>query len=289
MGHYYGGMLDIYSDLTQQCAGFGGHVEIVEVDELASLRAGVSSVEIGDRVGHFRDTFDVQSDCPEEELARAARTSVALDRLVESHRLGSLAYYYMGVGNPENEDAISSIILGTSLLTARGVPIAGEMEVKNVQAMKILDTFGVGGSFTEYYAMDFTDDVVLMGHDGPGHLAIAEGKTKVRSLGVYHGKVGRGLSVEMSVKHRPITVLSVVQAGERRLKLLVAEGESVPGPVLEIGNTNSRYRFPIGARAFVNEWSGHGPAHHCAVGVGHIASKIEKLGRLLDMEVAQVC
>jgi L-arabinose isomerase len=289
MGHYYGGMLDIYSDLTQQCAGFGGHVEVVEVDELASLRAEVTAAEIRDRVAHFRVAFDVQPDCPPEELERAARTSVALDRLVEKHRLGSMAYYYMGTGNPENEDAISSIILGNSLLTARGVPIAGEMEIKNVQAMKILDSFGVGGSFTEYYAMDFADDVVLMGHDGPGHLKIAEGRTKVRPLGVYHGKVGRGLSVEMSVKHGPVTVLSVVQTGERRLKLLVAEGESVPGPILEIGNTNSRYRFPIGARAYVNEWSGHGPAHHCAVGVGHVASKIGKLGRLLDMEVARVC
>jgi L-arabinose isomerase len=289
MGHYYGGMLDIYSDLTQQCAGFGGHVEIVEVEELASLRRAVTPAETGDRVALFRQVFDVDPDSPPEELERAARTSVALDRLVEAHRLGSLAYYHMGVGSPENEDAISSIILGNSLLTARGVPTAGEMEINNVQAMKILDSFGVGGSFTEYYAMDFKDDVVLMGHDGPGHIKIAEGKTKVRPLRVYHGKVGRGLSVEMSVKHGPVTVLSVVQTGERRLKLLVAEGESVPGPILEIGNTNSRYRFPIGARAYVNEWSGHGPAHHCAVGVGHVASKIEKLGRLLDMAVARVC
>jgi L-arabinose isomerase len=289
MGHYYGGMLDIYSDLTRQCAGFGGHVEIVEVDELAALRGEVTAAQVKRRVAQFRDAFDVQPDCPEEELARAARTSVALDRMVETHRLGSMAYYYMGKGNPENEDAISSIILGTSLLTARGIPIAGEMEIKNVQAMKILDTFGAGGSFTEYYAMDFADDVVLMGHDGPGHLKVAEGKTKVRPLGVYHGKVGRGLSVEMSVKHGPITVLSVVETGDRRLKLLVAEGQSVPGPILEIGNTNSRYRFPIGARAYVNSWSGHGPAHHCAVGVGHVASKVEKLGRLLDMEVVRVC
>jgi L-arabinose isomerase len=289
MGHYYGGMLDIYTDLTQQCAGFGGHVEIVEVDELAALRAEVAPAEVRGRVAVFRERFDVQPDCPEEELARAARTSVALDRLVESHRLGSLAYYYMGTGNPANEDAISSIILGNSLLTARGVPMAGEMEIKNVQAMKILDTFGVGGSFTEYYAMDFADDVVLMGHDGPGHLGIAEGKTKVRPLGVFHGKVGRGLSVEMSVKHGPVTVLAVVQTGERRLKLLVAEGESVPGPILEIGNTNSRYRFPVGAREYVNAWSAHGPAHHCAVGLGHVGGRIEKLGRLLDMEVARVC
>ena len=289
MGHYYGGMLDIYSDLTQQCAYFGGHIQIVEVDELAALRRQVSDPEIRKRVADFRDKFDVQPDCPHEELGRAARTSVALDRMVEIRKLGSLAYYYQGTGNVENEDAISSIILGTSLLTARGVPVAGEYEIKNAQAMKIMDGFGAGGSFTEYYAADFADDVVLMGHDGPGHIAIAQGKTKVRPLKVYHGKVGRGLSVEMSVKHGPVTLLSVIQTVDGKLKLLMAEGESVAGPILEIGNTNSRYRFSLGARNFMNAWNVHGPAHHCAVGVGHIAGKLKKLGALTNIECIQVC
>jgi len=289
MGHYYGGMLDIYSDLTRQCAWFGGHIEMIEVDELAALRAAVTDAEIAERVQHFAERFDVQPDSPPDELARAARTSVALDRLVESHGLGSLAYFYSGTGNPANEDAISSIILGNSLLTARGIPVAGELEIKNVQAMKVMDAFGAGGSFTEFYAMDFDADVVLMGHDGPGHIAIAQGKTKVRPLSVYHGKVGRGLSVEMSVKHGPVTLLSVVETPAGKLKLLAAEGESVPGPILEIGNTNSRYRFPVGARRFVTEWSSHGPAHHCAVGVGHIAGKLEKLANLLEAEWARVC
>ena len=151
-----------------------------------------------------------------------------------------------GTGNAENQDAISSIIPGNCLLTARGIPVAGEYEVKNVQAMKILDSFQAGGSFTEFYALDYKDDVVLMGHDGPGHLGIAEGKARLRPLPVYHGKTGRGLSVEMSVKHGPVTLLSVVQAAEGTLGFLVAEAESVPGPILEIGNTNSRYRFPHG-------------------------------------------
>ena len=288
MGHYYGGMLDIYSDTTLQCATFGGHLEILEVDELAALRRDVSAKQIKDRVAYFQKVFDVQSDCAQAELERAAKTSVALDRLVKEHDLGSLAYFYSGTGNAENEDAISSIILGNSLLTARGVPVAGEYEVKNAQAMKIMDSFGVGGSFTEYYAMDFADDVVLMGHDGPGHIKIAEGKTKVRPLKVYHGKVGRGLSVEMSVKHGPVTLFSVVETKEGKLKLLVAEGESVAGSILEIGNTNSRYKFNIGARKFVNDWNAQGPAHHCAVGVGHIAEKINKFGQLLGMEVAKV-
>jgi L-arabinose isomerase len=289
MGHYYGGMLDIYSDLTQQCAYFGGHIEFVEVDELAALRRQVQDAQIQKRVADFRGSFDVQPDCAQDELLRAARTSVALDRLVEVHKLGSLAYYYKGTGNTENQDAISSIILGTSFLTARGIPVAGEYEIKNAQAMKIMDGFGAGGSFTEYYAVDFNHDVLLMGHDGPGHIAMAEGKTKVRPLQVYHGKVGMGLSVEMSVKHGPVTLLSVVQTVDGRLKLLLAEGESVSGPVLEIGNTNSRYRFSIGARNFMNQWNRHGPAHHCAVGVGHIAGKLKKFGALTGIECIQVC
>ncbi len=209
----------------------------------------------------------------------AARTSVALDRLVERHDLGSLAYFYSGSGITENEESISSIILANSLLTARGIPVAGEYEIKNVQAMKIMDSFGAGGSFTEFYALDFKDDVVLMGHDGPGHLAIAEGKTKVKPLDVYHGKVGRGLSVEMSVRHGDITILSVVQKPDGKLMLLTAEGESVPGPILEIGNTNSRYKFPVGVKNFVNTWNSYGPAHHCAAGVGHICVENRKARR----------
>lgn len=289
MGHYYGGMLDIYSDLTQHCATFGGHIEIIEVDELSVLRREVSTKQVKSRIAEFKRVFDVQNDCSPSEIERAARTSVALDQMVKNHNLGSLAYYYMGTGNTENEDAISSIILGNSLLTARGIPIAGEYEIKNAQAMKIMDTFGAGGSFTEYYAMDFNDDIVLMGHDGPGHIAIAEGKTKVRPLQVYHGKVGGGLSVEMCVKHGPVTLLSVVQTVDGKLKFLMAEGESVPGPILEIGNTNSRYRFSIGSRRFVENWNQQGPAHHCAVGVGHITNKLQKLAALLEIEAVRIC
>jgi L-arabinose isomerase len=289
MGHYYNGMLDIHTDTTRQIAYFGGHLEIVEVEELAAMRRGVTAAETEAKLAEFRQVFDIQPDCAPVELERAARTSVALDKLVAAKNLGSLAYYHMGTGNDEHEDVMSSVILGNSLLTARGIPVAGEYEVKNAQAMKIMDSFGAGGSFTEYYAMDFDDDVVLMGHDGPGHIKIASGKTKVRPLEVYHGKVGKGLSVEMSVQHGPVTLLSVVEYADGSLKLLVAEGESVPGPILEIGNTNSRYRFPIGARAFVERWNEQGPAHHCAVGVGHISDRIAKLGALLSMDVVRVC
>jgi len=289
MGNYYGGMLDIYTDLTLQLAAFGGHMEIVEVDELVALRHNISTEAMGAKLAEFAAYFDVQPDCLQSELERAARTVVALDRLTAKYSLGSLAYYHKGTGNEGHEDTMSSVILGNSLLTAKGVPVAGEYEVKNVQAMKIMDTLGVGGSFTEYYAMDFEDDVVLMGHDGPCHPMIAEGKIKVKPLQAYHGKVGQGLSVEMSVKHGAVTLLSVVETGTGKLILLIAEGHSVAGPILEIGNTNSRYRFSIGAKAFMESWNIHGPAHHCAIGRGHVASTLIKVAHLLGIGHVQVC
>ena len=289
MGHYYSGMLDIMTDVTLVSIAFGTHVELLEVDELSALCAEVSEVDIVRRIAEFDETFDVQRDCAPEELRRAARTSVALDEFVRQHDLDALAYYYKGSGNAANEETMSSIILGTSLLTARHIPVAGEYEVKNALAMKMMDLIGAGGSFTEYYAMDLNDDLVLMGHDGPGHIAIAEGKTKVRPLDVYHGKVGCGLSVEMSVKHGPVTLLSVAEDADSRFRLVIAEGECVAGPILEIGNTNSRYRFPLGARNFVEAWNAQGPAHHCAVGVGHVAATLRKTAALMGLGFRQVC
>ena len=289
MGSYYGGMLDIYTDLTLQCATFGGHIEVIEVDTLAALRETVTEKEAELKLQEIKEAFDIECDCSVAELERAAKTAVALDQLVAKYELGSLAYYHKGAGSPANENTMTSVILGNSLLTANHVPVAGEYEVKNVQAMKILDTFKGGGSFTEYYAVDYEDDIVLMGHDGPCHPRIAEGKIRIKPLQVYHGKIGHGLSVEMSVKHGPVTLLSIAETGDGKLKLIFAEAESVPGPILEIGNTNSRYRFSTGAKAFMETWNRQGAAHHCAIGKGRLASKLIKLGSILNMETVQIC
>lgn len=289
IGHYYSGMVDVYTDLTNQYKYFGGHIELLEVDEIVEIANEVRSNtdDIREKIQQFREFFDIREDCSDYALEQAAITGVSLDRLVNRYKLGSIAYYYKG--EKENKALISSLILGASLLTGKGVPIAGEYEVKNVQAMKILDLLGVGGSFTEFYAMDYDSDVILMGHDGPGHIKIAESNIKVRPLEVYHGKVGEGLSVEMTVKKGPVTLLSLVEGDSGSLFLLVAEAESVDGPILHIGNTNSRYKFNISVQEFVEKWSAYGPSHHCAIGVGHVASKLFKIGQLMNMEVIQIC
>lgn len=287
LGHYYSGMLDVYTDLTKQAVAFGTHIELVEMCALKKYRDEATDAAVEEKIKEFHSTFDVVEACEQQEIIRAARTSVALDKLVEVHKLGSLAYYYEGEAGNAYENIVTSVIAGNTLLTGKNVPVAGECEVKNAQAMKIMDSFGVGGSFSEFYAMDFNDDIIMLGHDGPAHFAIAQGQVQLVPLPIYHGKPGKGLSIQMTVKHGPVTLLSVVE-GKDEVFLLVAEGESVEGPILQIGNTNSRYRFSIGAKAFINEWSKKGPAHHCAIGIGHISGKIEKLGHLLNLKVVRI-
>jgi L-arabinose isomerase len=289
LGHYYCGMLDVYSDLTQQSAVFGNHFEVIEMCHLQQFRRKVTEHQIAEKIEEFHREFEVSNECEQAELRRAAKTSCALDMLVKELNLGSMAYYYEGDSENKCEDVATSVIAGNTLLTGRHVPIAGECEIKNVQAMKILDAFGTGGSFSEFYAIDFKDDIVILGHDGPAHFAIAEGRVGLVPLPIYHGKPGKGLSIQMAVKHGPVTLLSVVQDGQGRLKLLVAQGESVPGPTLQIGNTNSRYRFSLSAKEFIDNWSIAGPAHHCAIGVGHIADKLKKLAALLQIEYIRIC
>lgn len=288
LGHYYGGMLDVYTDITKQSAVFGTHIELLEMCELKKYRDEATEDEVQTKIQEFATAFDVAPECETYEIERAARTSVALDKLIKNRNLGSMAYYYEGEAGNEYENIVTSVIAGNTLLTGKNIPVAGECEVKNAQAMKIMAEFGAGGSFSEFYLMDFNDDVVMLGHDGPAHFAIAQGPVKLVPLPIYHGKPGKGLSIQMTVKHGSVTLLSVVE-GKDGLFLLVAEGESVAGPVLEIGNTNSRYRFSIGAKRFINEWSKQGPAHHCAIGVGHIADKIGKLGQILGIEVVKIC
>jgi len=294
LGHPYPGMLDMYSDFTQHQAQLGTHIEVLEMDDLATRVNAATQAEIARKGEETRGIFEISEDSPSDPLAKrpapeqldwACRVAVGLDRLVEDFDLDALAYYYRGVGGNLNERLGAGLILGCSLLTARGIPCSGEADLKNCQAMKIMDLLGAGGSYTEIYALDFRERFILMGHDGPFHLGIAEGRPILRGLGLYHGKAGFGVSVEASVRKGPITILSLTQTHDGRLKLLAAEGESLAGERLKIGNTNSRLRFALEPAPFLNALCSEGPTHHCALGVGHVVGKIEKVAWLTRLEL----
>jgi L-arabinose isomerase len=296
LGHTYPGMLDMYSDFTQVQAQTGAHVEILEIDDLVERVESADSAAIERKGAEIRDTFDL-ADAGIDPIAGeitpaifewSARVAVGLDRLVEDFELDGLTYYYRGVGGNAAERVTAGLIVGNSLLTARGVPAAGEGDLKTNIGMLLLDRLGAGGSYTEFYALDFDEEFILMGHDGPGHLAIAEGRPVARALKLYHGKSGTGLSIEMNVRLGPVTILGVTQTADGRLKLIAAEGESIAGPTFRIGNTNSRVRFSSGPTAFFDAWCAEGPTHHVALGVGSQLGRVRKVADLLGLELAVV-
>lgn len=287
LGHPYPGMLDMYTDPTAVTAGTGAHIEILEMCDLARCVAAVPEPEVEEVIARTRAIFDIEN-APDDDLRWSGRVAAGLRRLVAEYDLSGLAYYYRGLDGNEYERLGAALILGASLLTAAGVPTCGEGDLKTCLAMMLLDRLGAGGSFTEIYAMDFREEFVLMGHDGPGHLAMTARRPVLRGLGLYHGKRGRGVSVEFNVKLGPVTLLGLTQTAEGALKMVSAEGESIAGPILRIGNTNSRVRFPVSPAEFVNRWCMEGPTHHCALGVGHLQGSLDKVAALTGIPLARV-
>jgi L-arabinose isomerase len=129
---------------------------------------------------------------------------------------------------------------------------------------------------------------VLVGHDGPHHINIADKKPVLRSLLKYHGKPGSGASVEFRVREGPITLLSITVDAGGRLKFVLAEGKSLRGPIPPTGNTNTHGRFAPDVRTFLRRWCAEGPTHHFALGIGHRAGVIRQLAEVLGIEAVVV-
>ncbi|MGI8332408.1 arabinose isomerase [Actinomadura scrupuli] len=288
LGHLYPGMLDVATDLTLVSANFGGHVEVLEFDDLRVRVEKVTDAETEATKRTARGLFELADSVNDDDFTWAARVSVGLDRLVEDFGLDSLAYYHRGLDGEIHERLGAGMILGASLLTARGVPAAGEYELRTSLAMLIMDRLGAGGSFTELQALDFLRGHVEMGHDGPAHLAISDARPLLRGLGVYHGKRGYGVSVEFDVKHGPVTAFGIIQRRDGRFAFAASEGEVVGGPLLQIGNTTSRVDFGCDPGEWVDTWSATGISHHWALGLGHRIDDLKALADLMEIELIEV-
>ncbi len=288
MGHLYPGMLDVSTDLTLLPTTFGSHVEVLEFDDLRVRVEKVTDAETAERMALARELFTLDESVQEEDFAWGARVSVGLDRLVEDFELDSLAYYHRGLDGEQHERLGAGMILGASLLTARGIPATGEFELRTTVAQLASQVIGAGGSFCEIQALNFEDDVVEMGHDGPAHLSVSARDPLLRGLGVYHGKRGWGVSVEFDVQHGPVTLLGLGQDADGTLSFIASEGAAVPGPLLEIGNTTTRIDFGRDPGEWVDDWSATGVGHHWSLSVGHRAATYRAAASLLGIDYREV-
>jgi L-arabinose isomerase len=288
MGHLYPGMLDVSTDLTLVSANFGGHVEVLEFDDLRVRAAAVTDDQVDERMDLARTVFELDPSVQEEDFRWAARVSVGLDRLVDDFGLDSLAYYHRGLEGEQHERLGAGMILGASLLTARGVPACGEYELRTSLAMLITDRLGGGGSFTELQALNFADNVVEMGHDGPAHLQISGRRPLLRGLGVYHGKRGWGVSVELDVRPGPVTAFGLAQERDGSFRFITSPGTVVPGSLLQIGNTTSRVDFGCDPGEWTDAWSASGMSHHWALGTGDLSAELRATAELVGAEITEV-
>ncbi|MEA1952406.1 MAG: L-fucose/L-arabinose isomerase family protein [Planctomycetota bacterium] len=291
-GHVLESMLDMHTDPTALTAAFGCHIVQTECDDLLRLKRQITEEEVEAKIAEILDMFDRPE--PESDpitrklingdLVTAARAAVALDKFIAEADLDGLAYYYEAEEGSEMRELVTNLIVGNSLLTAAGFPMCGESDLKTCIAMLIMDRLNIGGSFAEFHPIDFKEGFVLVGHDGPHHLNIADRKPVLRSLTKYHGKPGAGASVEFKIREGPITMLSISSTFEGKFKFIVAEGQSMHGPVPPTGNTNTRGFFEPDVRTFLKRWVAEGPTHHFALGIGHRAETIRQLAEVLDIE-----
>ena len=292
MGHVLESMYDMHADPTAVSAAFNLHVPLIEIDDAVRNYQKVTPEEIEAKKEIIKAEFDMpdpKSDpvtmkLTDADLERAAHGAAALDRLIEEFDLTGLAYYYEGIEGTIQREVATSFIVGNSILNAQGTPMCGEFDIKTCIAMLIMDRLNIGGSFAEFHPFDFNEDFILVGHDGPHHIAIADGKPVLRSLTKFHGKPGSGASVEFKIKEGPITMLGITQNGEGKFKFVIGEGISKVGPIPPTGNTNTRAFFEPTTREFIKKWVMEGPTHHYALGVGHHATTIKKIADLLGIE-----
>lgn len=292
MGHVLESMYDMHCDPTAISAAFGVHVPLLEIDDVVELYNAVEEKEIQEKIAVIDREFDmpdpksdpVTSKLTDEDKYQAAKSAVALDKFIEKYNLTGLAYYYEGMEGSVQRDVATTFIVGNSILNAQGTPMCGEFDLKTCIAMLIMDRLNIGGSFAEFHPFDFKEDFILVGHDGPHHLAIAEGKPILRSLKKYHGKPGKGASVEFKIKEGDITMLGITQTNAGNFKFVIGEGVSKKGPIPPTGNTNTRGFFEPTTKEFIKKWVMEGPTHHYALGVGHHADTIAKIAEILGIE-----
>ena len=139
------------------------------------------------------------------------------------------------------------------------------------------------------YQKILRQDFILMGHDGPSNINMADVRPRLQHLEVHHGKSGHGLGIDFDMKEGPVTLLNLTQynAGES-FKLVYSVGEIVPGTILSIGNPNCRVKVTSPIHEFIDAWCQQGPSHHIAMGYGDRSKELEVFAEAMDFQIEQV-
>ncbi len=288
IGNTYTHMTDMPIDEHRVLRATGRLLVRPEVEEIEEAYARVTEERLDDMYCQLRAMYEVDPAVTNEHMQESARIAVAYDEVIHRHDIAAFGYYWWGEKERVTHLRAQSA-LAVSRLAAMGRPGGTEGDVKTAMAMKVFDLLGAGGMFLEFFSMDFKDDFILMGHDGPSNVNMAQGRPRLQHLDVHHGKSGHGLGIDFQMHEGPVTLLNLTQfdAGDT-FKLIYTTAEVVPGPILNIGNPNCRVRFnrPIGE--FMDAWCQQGPCHHMALGLGHLDGEIGAFAEAMGFRCARV-
>lgn len=287
IGQVYPGMSDMPIDETRLLRATGHMLVRPEIEEIANAFHQVTDDQLEEMFTQFHTMYEVDRTVTREHMRFAAQAAVAYDTIIHKYDIAAFGYYWWG------EDELITQLraqsgLAVSRLAALGRPGVTEGDVKTAMAMKILDLLGGGGMFVEFFAMDFEENSILMGHDGPSNISVAQGSPRLMHLDTHHGKSGHGLGIDFDMPEGPVTLLNLTQfnAGDT-FKLIYAIGEIIPGTILQIGNPNARVQMQRPLHEFIDAWCQQGPSHHIALGLGDHTEALEAFAEAMRFPIVR--
>jgi L-arabinose isomerase len=288
IGATYTHMTDMPTDEHRLLRATGRLLKRPEVEEIEEAFHRVTDEQLEEMYHQFRTMYDVDATVTNAHLRLSAQIAVAYDEVITRHDINAFGYYWWGEKELITQLRAQSA-LAVSRLAALGRPGVTEGDVKTAMAMKVLDLLGGGGMFVEFFAIDHDEEFILVGHDGPSNVNVADGRPRLQHLDVHHGKTGHGLGIDFRMRQGPVTLLNLTQfdAGDT-LKLIYSVGEVVPGDILNIGNPNCRVKVQRSIPDFFNAWCQQGPCHHIALGVGDHGAEIETFAEAMGFRWVRV-
>jgi L-arabinose isomerase len=288
IGHPFEGMTDLMVDYLSFRDKIGPVCWPLEPEKVAVAAKEMDAA----RVQRFMQAQAQQYDAsamPDDLFERSARLALALEDMAREYNFDGLAIFDQIWLTDPRVGVIPSY--GTGYLCAQHIPVATEADVTTLSAMMILQELAGEATFLENYVIDFDEDAIILSHDGHGNPAMATDAKKVRikpSI-YYEGVNGRGAGLEFAYAPGNVTLLSLIPLGDGNWRLIISEGESLPITPRPVAAPQMLFRYKNGTiTEFCDRWLLAGSPHHMALAYGHLAETIEKLGRLLGIEVRYV-